>query len=1063
MSHDNHNGNHDHHNHSEDHSSDHSPDHAHSAEELAAKKALRPQIQRDNKYWLSLEQYHQDPEFLKQAEAEFQSSPLKEDDDKDGFARRDFLKLMGASIALASTGCIRRPVQKIVPYVQQPEEVTLGIANYYTSTYFDGSEGLALLVKTREGRPLKIEGNPRFPLNKGGVSARSQASILSLYDPERLRAPRKNIFNEKRTNKDSINANWDDMDAKITEQLKKGGAAILTGALASPSTRSVVKEFCQAFNVRPVMWEALSHEEVRDGQKASYGDDVVPFYRFDKAKVIVTVDADFLGTWLAPTTFARQFADGRRNPETMSKLVAFDSNFSLTGANSDIRYKIKPSQQLTVVMGLLHELVVGQGKSSYGSNAGVKSLLGSYANAAQDLGMPADALKKVAADLWENRGQSLVVAGGLPTRTANARDLQVAVNMLNSVLENDGKTIEGKGGSPGLRGSTEELVKLVEDMKAGKVKTLIIHRANPIYAMPASLGFIEALRKVEMVISTSVYMDEIAHNSHYVIPDNHNLESWGDAEFANGIIALQQPTIRGMYDTRSFQLSLMTWAFMAKQGPKRLITYETFYDYLKNFWKEEYLAKHGKGQSFEDFWQKVLQEGYIGEVASGSSRAFKVDAFTAIKPPAAQTGFELVLYPTVQMGDGTETNISWLHELPDPVTKIVWDNYVSVSVATAEKMHLEEGDFVEIKVGDISMQLPSHIQPGLHDDVMAVAVGYGHTEGGKIASGIGKNAYELVTMSGGKAIYAGQTVTAKKTGQSYYLACTQGHNSMEGRQIVVEATQKDFAKNKGANIHRHKIWSIWPGHRYNGHKWAMGVDLNVCTGCSACMIACMSENNVPVVGKKYCLQGREMHWIRIDRYYTGTPDAPDTVFQPVMCQHCDNAPCETVCPVLATTHSDDGLNVMVYNRCVGTRYCSNNCPYKVRRFNWFNYTNKNDKPLHMALNPEVTVRSRGVMEKCSFCSHRIKDARIQAKVAGRELKDGDIKVACQSACPTSAITFGDMNDPESQVSKVFKNERAYALLEEWNAAPSVRYMSKIRNNDKETASQHGTAHKGEHS
>jgi molybdopterin-containing oxidoreductase family iron-sulfur binding subunit len=1006
------------------------------------KKALRPQVERDTKYWLNLDHYYQDPEFMKKAEQEFESSPLKEGDGEDGFARRDFLKLMGASIALTATGCIRRPVQKIVPYAQQPEEITLGVANYYTSTYFDGSEALGLLVKTREGRPIKIEGNPKFPLNAGGTTVRAQASILSLYDPERLRGPRKNIFNEKKTNKDTIDANWDDMDGKIAAQLKKGGVVVLTGAIASPSTRSIINEFKSAFNARHVVWEPLSHEDVREGQKASYGDDVVPFYRFDKAKMIVSIDADFLGSWLNTTAFNKQFADGRRNPEKMSRLVVFDSNYSLTGANADIRYKIKPSQQLAVVMGIIAEL----SKSGRGGAAGKNA-----ENFTSQFAFPAEALKKVADDLWANRGQSLVVAGGLQTATEQARELQIAVNYLNSILDNDGKTIEAKNAMVGLEGSSEDLLKLVADMKKGGVKTLIIHRTNPLYALPASVGFADALKNVEMVVSTSSHMDEVANMSHYVIPDSHNYESWGDAEFTKGLYALQQPTIRAMYDTRSFQLSLMTWAFVAKQGPKRLLAYETYYDYLKNFWKEEIFPKHGKGGNFEDFWMKALQDGFVGEMSSGGGRNFKNDAFSSIRPRPVATGYELVLYPTVQFGDGFNNNISWLHELPDPVTKIVWDNYVSVSLATANKLNLKEGTLAEVTVNGVTLELPTHIQPGLHDDVMAVAVGYGRTHSGKVANGIGKNAYLFATAKDNKIVYSGQPVTVKNTGTSYNLACTAGNWSMEGRQIVAEATQKDYLKNKGAGIHRHHTWSIWPGHKYNSNRWAMAVDHNVCTGCSACVVACQSENNIPVVGKKYVLQGREMHWLRIDRYYAGNPENPEAVFNPVMCQHCENAPCETVCPVLATVHTDDGLNAMVYNRCVGTRYCSNNCPYKVRRFNWFSYAATNqEKPLHMALNPEVTVRSRGVMEKCTFCVQRIKEGRIKAKLEQRPIKDGDIKTACQTACPTSAIVFGDMNDPESQVSQWFKNERAYALLEEWHAAPSVRYMSKIRNNDKET-------------
>jgi molybdopterin-containing oxidoreductase family iron-sulfur binding subunit len=405
--------------------------------------------------------------------------------------------------------------------------------------------------------------------------------------------------------------------------------------------------------------------------------------------------------------------------------------------------------------------------------------------------------------------------------------------------------------------------------------------------------------------------------------------------------------------------------------------------------------------------------------------------------------------------------------MPDPITKIIWDNYVMVSLATAEKNNLKEASVVELTVGDQKMELPVHIQPGLHDEVLAVAVGYGRTRAGKVGNGIGQNSYTLISAQGKEVRFAGLPATFKKLSKKYELACTQGHHSMEGRNIVAEATLKDYLKKPDAGTQKAHVWSIWSGHQYNGHKWAMAVDLNSCTGCSACVISCQSENNIPVVGKKYVLEGREMHWIRVDRYYTGDPANAEAVFQPIMCQHCDNAPCETVCPVLATVHSDEGLNDMVYNRCVGTRYCSNNCPYKVRRFNWFNYAKLIEKPMHMALNPSVGVRVRGVMEKCSFCVQRIQDAKTVARNEKRKLKDGDVKTACQTGCPSEGIIFGDMNDPESEVAKIFKSEpRAYALLEEWHAAPSVRYMTKIRNNYNETTGDHkghGTAKQGEHS
>ncbi|MBX2989293.1 MAG: TAT-variant-translocated molybdopterin oxidoreductase [Bdellovibrionaceae bacterium] len=1016
----------------------------------------RPEIQRDQTYWRSLEHYNQDPEFLKLAETEFQSSPLREGEAEDGVARREFLKLMGASLAMATASCVRRPVQKIVPYNKQPEEITLGVPNYYTSSYFDGSESMGLLIKTREGRPIKIEGNSDHPLNRG-VSIKGQASILNLYDPERLRGPKKNLFNEKRTNKDTIGANWDSMDQDIATQLKKGGVVVLTGALSGVANRAVVKDFCQAFGAKHVQFEPLSHEEVRAGQKACYGDDLVPFYRFDKAKLIVSVDADFLGAWLMPMTFSGQFAEGRKDIETMSRLVAFDSNYSLTGANADIRVKIKPSQQLDVVLGLLHEIVVKKGRSSHAGNGAVKSVVDSGAGAAARLGIEPALLSQIADDLWENRGRSLVVAGGLPTLTAQAAELQIAVNFLNQVLDNEGKTIEAKNANVGLQGSWADMLALINDMKSGQVKTLIMHKVNPGYVLPKALGFFEAVRKVEMVVSTADRQDETSGEAHFIIPDNHPLETWGDAEPVSGVFMIQQPSIRPMYDTRSFQLSLMTWAFIAKQGPKRLQEYETYYDYLRAVWREEVAPKVARGKSFDDFWLEVLQKGVVGEVGSASGRSFRTDAFTSIKAPKAATGLELVLYPTVMMGDGSNTNASWLHELPDPVTKITWDNYASVSLGFAKKNSLRQGDVIEVTVGGNKLELPVNVQPGLHDDVLAVAIGYGRTAAGKIANNIGLNAYTLMGFNGTKAIASGLPVEFKKTGKTYELANPQGGQTMEGRQIVVEATLKEYLKKKDANIHRHHIWSLWSGHQYNGHKWGMAVDLNSCTGCNACVISCQSENNIPVVGKKYVLQGREMAWIRIDRYYVGTPEDAEVVFQPVMCQHCDNAPCETVCPVVATTHTDDGLNAMTYNRCVGTRYCSNNCPYKVRRFNWFGYAQNIEKPLHMALNPDVTVRTRGVMEKCTFCVQRIKTAVNTAKKENRPLKDGEVKTACQTACPSDGIIFGDMNDPNSQVSKYFKEERAYGLLEEWNAAPAVRYLTKIRNNGKDARHE-----KGEH-
>lgn len=1034
---------------------DHDHEHEHKDHLPAAKE-------RDSRYWLSLEQWSEDPEFQKFAEQEFLSSPLKEGDQENGWARREFLKLMGASLAMASAGCIRRPVQKIIPYNKQPEEVTFAVSNFYTSTYFDGSEALGLLVRTREGRPLKIEGNPKHPLNLGATSVRGQAHILSLYDPERLKGPIRNLLNKNKTNRDTISAKWEEIDDAVVKQLAKGGAVVLTGSLNSPTARAVVGDFVQAFGARHVMWEPLAHEEIREGQRLSYGQETVPFFRFDKAKIIVSIDADFLGTWLTPTAFSRQFSTARKDIKNMPKLVVFDSNYSLTGANADVRVRIKPSQQLAVVMGLAHEIIVKKGQTRYAGNSSVKAALDSFSDVATQLSLEPALFSKLADDLLANRGRSLVVAGGLPTLTPLASELQVAVNFLNSALDNDGVTVEANSGLPGLGASYKKLFELVNDLNKGTVKTVIIHGCNPIYSLPESFGFTEALKKAEMVLYTGDRNDETGRQANYVIPDHHALESWGDAEIGRGLYSIHQPTIRPMYDTRSFGLSLMTWAYLADRGSQRLKTLETFYDYLRTVWKDEIYPKAGKGGGFESFWDQALQDGFVGSLASGGgARSFRTEALSSIRPVTSK-GYELVLYPTVALGDGRLANVAWLQELPDPVTKICWDNYINMSIATAEKLKAHEGSMMEITVSGKTFKLPAHIQPGLHDDVLSVAVGYGRTAAGKVGNEIGLNAYQMVSIPRGIPIYTGAAVDIKNTGSKYSLANPQGHHTMDGRQIVVEATLKEYLKNPAAGMHKHHVFSIWPAHAYNGHKWGMAIDLNTCTGCNACAIACQSENNVPVVGKKYVIQGREMHWLRVDRYYVGDPANAQAVFQPMMCQHCDTAPCETVCPVAATVHNSEGLNDMVYNRCVGTRYCSNNCPYKVRRFNWFNYAKLIEKPMHMALNPDVTVRVRGVMEKCTMCVHRIKAGKHQAKLEGREVKDGEIATACAQVCPTDAITFGDINDPNSRVSKMFQEARQYAVLEEFHTAPNVRYLSKIRNVDQDSLHT-GPDSKGGHS
>ena len=990
-------------------------------------------------YWMSLEQAQGNPDFAKKAESEFMSSPFANESGKDGFARREFLKYMGASIALTTSACtIRRPVQTIIPYAHAPIETTPGVSSFYASTWYDGIEGYGTLVRTLEGRPVKMEGNPLHPVGLGGLPARAHAEVLSLYDPDRLVGPVRNLQNKTRTNRETISGKFPDLDTKIGEALAKGSVAILSSTLPSPSTRAMIGDFKKAFG--DTLWvqhDSLSTDAVREAQRVSYGKAVMPRYRIDKASLVVSVSADFLGTYLSPVEFMKQWSARRQPGKDQLRLVAFESMMSLTGMNADDRIRIRPSQQLDLV------------------NALTAGLTGH----AQDVaGVEPAMIAKIAKQLAANRGKSLVIAGGLTTQTEDAVELQIAVNHLNSLLGNDGVTVDHDVVMNTQQGSPAELAMLIADMNAGKIKTLIIHNMNPLYTLPGDSGFTAALAKVETVISTSNFNDETALHSDYVLPAGSTLESWGDYELQSGVYSIQQPTIRPLHDSRSFEESLFTWTKAKKGASARVVKSEAWYNYVQDLWKTDIMphASEVRGKSFDEAWTWILQHGVVslsGDRRDRSVASRSAATYTAKTRKPATTGYEIVLYPSIAIADGRYANVAWMQELPDPITKVVWDNYVSVSPAAAEKENLKLGDVIEITVGAQKLRAPVHIQPGLHDDVLAIAIGYGRTAAGKVANDIGVNAMALATFGDGKSVYAGRPAAIKKTGEFYRLVSTQTTHVIEGtvadRQLVAETTNDAWMKNPSSGIHKHKIFSIWPSHQYNKHKWGMSIDLNTCTGCSACMTACQAENNIPVVGKRYVMDGREMHWIRIDRYYRGAVSSPDTVFQPMLCQQCENAPCETVCPVLATVHNDEGLNDMVYNRCVGTRYCSNNCPYKVRRFNWFNYVKNIEAPLHMALNPDVTVRTRGVMEKCTYCVHRIRVATragVEARKGGKVV-DRSIKTACEESCPTNAITFGDLNDKDSAVSKLFADARTYAVLEDLNTVPRTRYMSRVRNTD----------------
>ena len=1015
-----------------------------------------------NAYWQSLES-------SVSSDQEFASTPLS--DQENMMERRDFLKLMGASLALTSMSCIRRPVEKIVPYANRPEEIEPGIANYYCSTYTSGGEGQSIVVKTREGRPIYLTGNSDTPSDSKGLSLQAQAHILDLYHPDRLRHPYRP--GRKQKPHKFVKATWEELDVAVTEAFKSGPVGLLTGSLSSPSSNTLIRSFLGESG-RHYRWDVLGGDDVMEGQEACFGQSLVPDLKFDKAKIIVSVAADFLGTWLAPAHFSSLFAKGRKPGNQMSKLIVFEALHSLTGANADVRLRVPPSRFLNVVMALIYEIVVKNKRSSFANQPQVLSVLNRFS--AIQTGVDPALISQLAVDLWDHRGESLVVSGGLTARTEQAGPLQIATNFLNTVLDNEGQTIDIDSALTSFNGSYSDLEALTEDLNRGRLKTLIISGVNPWYNAPSA--FRPALTKAKeagtVVVYLSDQLNETATVSDWIAPLSHQMESWGDAQLFRGFYSVQQPTIRPLYDTRCLEENLLTWQKLltkpVEEEPppeEEVVANETkpqsdWYVYLREQWKIYHQEVRANWlqipPNFEDFWLETLHKGFalnrFFNVKSNPSRSFRIGSLAELlkaEPVVKAEGndLELSLYVKATMGDGRQAHNVWLQETPDPITKVVWDNYLVISPLKAKELGFtKSGQQALVQSETAKVTVPVLILPGVQDQTVGLALGYGRWQWNKtqsrhsVGSDVGQSVYPFMEQD----VFSGLKVSVKKVEGWTDLAGVQGHHRMMGRQIVVEATLKEYLKSPSAHIHRHKLFSLYPKHEYKGHRWAMAIDLNACIGCSACMVACQSENNVPSVGKKYVLQGREMHWIRIDRYYTGSESDPDVVFQPMLCQHCENASCEAVCPVVATVHGEEGLNQMIYNRCVGTRYCSNNCPYKVRRFNWFNYSKVADS-LKGVYNPNVTVRTRGVMEKCTFCTQRIKEAKVLAKRDQRRFRGEDVVTACQEACPTSAIVFGDVNDPDSQVSRVFQDERTFGVLEEYNNVPMVRYQTKLRNTD----------------
>jgi molybdopterin-containing oxidoreductase family iron-sulfur binding subunit len=961
-----------------------------------------------------------------------------------GVDRRDFLKLAGFTFGGALlAGCQPAKVEKAIPFLIKPEEVTPGVATWYATTCGGCTASCGVMAKNRDGRPIKLEGIPDHPISHGGLCPVGQAHLLELYDSQRLMHPMMN----------NTRSNWTEIDEAVRTTLdavkqQNGAVRLLTGTITSPTTKAAIQRFISQFkNAKHIQYDALSCSAILDAHEKTHGVRLLPHYKFEQAEVILSFDADFLGTWISPVEYTAAYRKGRvldGTPQKFSYHVQFESRISLTGNNADKRMSLSPMEIRSFIRQLASEL---------STLAGVTFSSQSPA---------AEFIKSLAIRLWDTRGKCLVVCG------LNDVQSQILVNYINNLLGNYGNTVDINTPSNQKQGNDAQVQELIDELKSGSVSALILYDTNPVYSLPNGFEFAELMKKIPLTVTVTNRVDETASASKFVLPQQHALETWNDTEPVAGTYSLTQPVIKAFGESRPFLETLFAW-----MGEKK-----SAYVAIQEHWQKNVFPLQREEKNFQAFWDKAVYNSFIKvDLPARKNLVFNSNnvgrTFSSTERDEISS-YNLVLYPTIALLDGRHAHNPWLQELPDPVTKIVWDNYVSISQATAEKLGVNQGDILGIEAEGKSLELPVHIQQGHSDNVVAIALGYGRkgtdrfTKIGPqwlqarptVPEGelVGKNASTFLKFEYGSYQYDVNNVALKKTGKQCLLACTQEHHSLrvpehldpthgEKRPIIQETTFAAYVKDRSSgSFEKHPLDSMWPeDHKYKGHHWGMVVDLTACTGCSACVVSCQAENNIPLVGKDEVFRNREMTWIRIDRYYD-EKNENSVAHQPMMCQHCGNAPCETVCPVLATVHSEEGLNQQVYNRCVGTRYCSNNCPYKVRRFNWFEYEHGDD--MHkLVLNPDITVRERGVMEKCSLCVQRIQEAKIEAKKNGVKIQDGDIQPACAQSCPAKAIVFGDMNDPNSELVKRMKSPRYYKVLEELGVRPSVGYLTLVRNRE----------------
>jgi len=1005
----------------------------------------------DPNYWQSFEELYNSDEFIKLNENEFKED-LPEKFSTSGMSslsRRKFLALLGASAAIAGTSCTDyRDKGEIVPYNQKPEEIIPGRPNYYASTCMQCSSACGILIKTREGRPIKIDGNPDHPVSKGKICAHGQASIMSLYDPDRIKAPKKRIESS------FTEISWKTADEEIFFELMNASGreiAIFTNKIVSPSFRKVLDDFTASYpSARIYSYEPLNSETRSSAWMKCYGNGEFPAIKWNEADVILSLDSDFLGCGDDKVENVRLFSEGRDvMNKKFNRLYVVEGNLSVTGMNADYRLRLRPDLQLNFILALANELNKN-GAAIQLNNPGI-DLFG-FADAH---GLNKNSLRHLVTDLLNNRGKAIVHCGDhLP------EEAHIAVNLINHSIgaeilynsENTKFTV-----SP--LSTLEDIKHLTNRMRNGEIAVVVHLHSNPVYNLPADIGYADAIKSVDTIISLVELENETASVSNYIIPLNNQLESWGDAKTRTGFYSLQQPVIAPLYETRQAEAVLLSWI----DGDPAFYNEMVYHSYLMKNWEENIYPVLNQKLSFRQFWFGALHYGVVLSKEKNSNTGnFNSSASEKVKPVQGVSGFSLHLKESYSVKDGRFANNGWLQEFPHPVSKIVWDNYASVSPASAKALNINSNEIIEISNGDFSLELPAMIQPGAADNTITIELGYGRKNGGTVGTGVGFNSYLLFKINSTFTPFLYSGIDVKKKNGKYDLVAAQTVYAFnegltkdlpEKRKIIKQGTVNRYLKDPGfLNEETHsKDLTVYPPIEYKGVKWGMSIDLNKCLGCGECAIACNVENNIPVVGKEQVEKGRELHWLRVDRYYSGSPEDPNVSNQVMICQHCDNAPCENVCPVVATQHSPDGLNQMVYNRCVGTRYCANNCPYKVRRFNYFNFRDRfrdgyQESPVFALLhNPEVTVRSRGVMEKCTFCVQRISDARSEAINQNRELKGADVRTACQEACSSNAIQFGDINNENEEFYKYRNHELGYYVLEELNIKPNVTYIAKLKN------------------